>query len=203
MNPNLKKIPVIVLAAGDSQRMGIPKGLLDYYGKPFITCQIEFLLEIGFLDIIVILGKDKNIYFEQIPELKDFRVVINPSPERGTFSSILCGLKQISKTDQSGVFILPIDVPSPEKDVWIQLTEGMSSSNVNVTIPSFEGKKGHPVLISEEFRQHLLSCESDSRLDFEIHKQINQQKAKIISVNDLNITLNLNTIEDWEAYKVK
>ncbi|MCE7743264.1 MAG: NTP transferase domain-containing protein [Candidatus Heimdallarchaeota archaeon] len=203
MNENFKHIPVIVLAAGDSKRMGSPKGLLNYKGKPFISLQIEHLQDIGFSEIIIVLGKARDIYLDKIPELKDFKLVTNALPERGAFSSILCGLSKISDLNRIGAFILPVDVPCPEKDVWVQLIEGLRTSEANVTIPSFEGKKGHPVFLSAEFIDYLLTCSSDSRLDFEIHKQINQQKAKIISVKDLNITLNLNTIEEWEAFKVK
>ena len=203
MSFDLKKIPVIVLAAGDSQRMGIPKGLLDYHGKPFLSYQIESLFEIGFTDIIVVSGKDTALYQENIPELKKSTVIVNPQPERGLFSSIQSGLLRLKDKYQSGVFILPLDVPCPSKEVWNQLAVELSSSEANVSIPEFNGKRGHPVLLSDEFRQHLQTCSSDSRLDFEIRKQKELQKAKIISVNDKNITLNLNTLEEWEAFKVK
>ena len=203
MSFDLKKIPVIVLAAGDSQRMGIPKGLLDYHGKPFLSYQIESLFEIGFTDIIVVSGKDTALYQENIPELKKSTVIVNPQPERGLFSSIQSGLLGLKDKYQSGVFILPLDVPCPSKEVWNQLAVELSSSEANVSIPEFNGKRGHPVLLSDEFKQYLQTCSSDSRLDFEIRKQKELQKAKIISVNDKNITLNLNTLEEWEAFKVK
>ena len=203
MSFDLKKIPVIVLAAGDSQRMGIPKGLLDYHGKPFLSYQIESLFEIGFTDIIVVSGKDTALYQENIPELKKSTVIVNPQPERGLFSSIQSGLLRLKDKYQSGVFILPLDVPCPSKEVWNQLAAELSSSEANVSIPEFNGKRGHPVLLSDEFKQYLQTCSSDSRLDFEIRKQKELQKAKIISVNDKNITLNLNTLEEWEAFKVK
>ena len=203
MSFDLKKISVIVLAAGDSQRMGIPKGLLDYHGKPFLSYQIESLFEIGFTDIIVVSGKDTALYQENIPELKKSTVIVNPQPERGLFSSIQSGLLRLKDKYQSGVFILPLDVPCPSKEVWNQLAVELSSSEANVSIPEFNGKRGHPVLLSDEFKQYLQTCSSDSRLDFEIRKQKELQKAKIISVNDKNITLNLNTLEEWEAFKVK
>jgi len=203
MNYELKDIPVIILAAGESQRMGVLKGLLDYHGKPFLSYQIESLFEIGFTDIIVVLGKDTTIYQENIPQLKKSTVIVNPQPDRGSFSSLQSGLFGLNDKYNSGVFILPIDVPCPSKEVWDQLAVELSSSKANVSIPEFNGKRGHPVLLSDEFRQHLQTCSSDSRLDFEIRKQKELQKAKIISVNDKNITLNLNTLEEWEAFKVK
>ena len=203
MTIDFRTLPIIILAAGDSQRMGIPKGLLDYHGKPFLSYQIESLFEIGFTDIIVVLGKDTTIYRENIPELKKSTIVVNPQPDRGSFSSLQSGLFGLNDKYRSGIFILPIDVPCPSEEVWYKLAGELSSSKANVSIPEFKGKRGHPVLISDEFRQHLQTCSSDSRLDFEIRKQKELQKAKIISVNDKNITLNLNTLEEWETFKVK
>ncbi len=203
MTVDFRTLPIIILAAGDSQRMGIPKGLLDYHGKPFFSYQIESLFKIGFTDIVIVSGKDTALYQENIPELKELTVIVNPRPERGPFSSIQCGLIGLKDKCRSGVFILPLDVPCPSKEVWNQLAAELSSSKANVTIPEFKGKRGHPVLLSDEFKQHLQTCSSDSRLDYEIRKQKELQKAKIISVNDKNITLNLNTLEEWEAFKVK
>jgi len=203
MNSDFKSLPVIILAAGDSKRMGTPKGLLDFYGKPFLSCQIECMLEIGFIEIIVVLGKDKELYKENIPELNKCKVILNPEPERGQFSSINCGLREVSELHRSGLFILPLDVPCPNKEVWKQLAFNLKLFETSVLIPQFQGKKGHPVLISEEFKNYLLSCDSSTRLDYEIRKKTEQGKAKIISVNDNNITLNINTTEEWEAFKVK
>ncbi len=201
MNIDYRTLPVIILAAGDSKRMGEPKGLLNYQGKPFLVHQIEQLSEIGLSEIIVVLGKDFKLYHDKFPELIEVEFTTNPSPEKGQFSSLQCGLQKIQSREVSGVFIFPIDVPCPDREVWEELVNELSLSDSAVTIPEYQGKKGHPVLISREFMQHLISCGSDSRLDFEIYKQIDLKKAKIISVNDKNITRNLNTPEDWKEYE--
>ncbi len=203
MKSDFKMISVIILAAGDSKRMGTPKGLLEYYGKPFFSRQIECLIEIGFSKIIVVLGKDNDLYLEKIPELSKCKVALNPDPAKGQFSSIKYGLHKLLESHKSGVFILPLDVPCPIKEVWKQLAFNLNLFEASVLIPQFQGKKGHPVLLSEKFKNYLLSCDLNTRLDHEIHKKIEQGKARIISVNDNNITLNLNTPEDWEAFKVK
>ncbi|MFW9852789.1 MAG: NTP transferase domain-containing protein [Candidatus Thorarchaeota archaeon] len=155
------------------------------------------------IKIIIILGKDKDFYLDKIPELNDTTVIINPNPEEGQFSSIKCGLKEVSESHKQDVFILPLDVPCPNREVWEQLALNQSLFQASVLIPQYQGKKGHPVLLSEEFKIYLLSCDTDTRLDHEIRKKDEQGKAKIISVNDNNITLNINTPEDWEEFKVK
>jgi len=184
-----RSFPVIVLAAGESKRMGEAKGLLNYRGKPFLSYQIEQLRKLGIWEIIVVLGKDFELYKEKISELKDTVITVNPNPEKGQFSSVQFGLQALSKTHSTGVYVLPLDVPCPEMEVWEKLAIGLNKFDVNVTIPEVEGKKGHPVLLAKEFKEFLLSCSTDSRLDHEIHKQENIEKAKIISVKDINITV--------------
>ena len=194
---------VIILAAGKSKRMGTPKGLLDYDGKPFLQYQIEKLKEIGLSNFVIVLGRDMEVYLEKVPILKDCTIAINPSPERGVFSSIQCGLSEASKSNYEGSFILPVDVPCPRKEVWILLIVGMLDAGIMATVPKYEDKKGHPVFLSKEFVDYLLSRNSDSRLDYEIRELANQQKVKIISVKDSTIILNLNTVEEWETFKVR
>jgi len=195
------KIPVVILAAGESKRMGTPKGLLDYKGKRFILSQVEKIQKMGLSKIIIVLGKSKEDYLQKAPEIKQYNIKTNPHPEKGIFSSIQIGLSGLSE-DVFGVFILPVDVPCPQERVWKAMLQNMKSSEVNVVVPSYEGKKGHPVLLSLGFIRYILACKSDSRLDHEIHKQEKQQRVKIISVKDSTILLNLNTIEDWESFKV-
>ena len=202
MKYDINRIPVVILAAGESKRMGIPKGLLNFEGKLFLTHQIEQLLNMGFRKIIAVFGKNEDIYREKIPELNRITVIVNPTPEKGQFSSIQCGLLSLSNVSQSACFILPLDVPCPDLDVWEKLTIELILTDAYAAIPEFQGKKGHPVLISEDFRQHLLHCDSGNRLDFEIHKIIDQNKAKIISVDDKKVTLNINTLEEWNKFKV-
>lgn len=201
MKFDYRTLPVIILAAGDSKRMGEPKGLINYRGKPFLVHQIERLLEIGLSEIIVVLGKAYKLFLEKVPELKNLKYAVNPATERGQFSSMQCGMKKVQSGERSGIFILPIDVPCPDREVWEELANALNFSDIAVTIPEFQGKKGHPVLISREFMKQLIACESYSRLDYEIRKQIDLKKAKIISVNDKNITRNLNTPEAWKEYE--
>jgi CTP:molybdopterin cytidylyltransferase MocA len=198
----LKDVPVIILAAGESERIGIPKGLLDYKGTPFLTQQLMLLFDIGFSKLIIVLGKDAEQYKTEIQLLNHLTVSINPEPDYGPFSSLQCGLETLNHNEKNDVFILPVDVPCPEKEVWNSLLQGLKSSEITVTIPEYKDRRGHPVLLSNEFVNHLLLCNVDSRLDHEINKQKELNKAKIISVKDKRITLNINTLEDWEAFKV-
>ncbi|MHA1416620.1 MAG: nucleotidyltransferase family protein [Candidatus Heimdallarchaeaceae archaeon] len=190
--------PVIILAAGDSRRMGKPKGLLDYKGTFFIQSQVEKLKEIGFEKIVIVLGKDYDRYVELVPKLREEILVRNLQTEKGQFFSIQCGLKKVSEFSDEGAFVLPIDVSCPDKETWFKILEAVEG--VSAVIPSFKGKKGHPVFLSHKFIDHILSCSSDHRLDYELKKIEKNNEVRIIDVNDRKVTLNLNTLEEWKKY---
>ena len=110
MDAKREEIPVIILAAGDSNRMGQPKGLIQMKGKPFLSHQIEWLLQIGFVEIIVVLGRDTILYQRDVPELKKTTFIVNPEPEKGQFSSVQCGLQireGVSNCERCGLNLLP------------------------------------------------------------------------------------------------
>ena len=194
---------VVILAAGKSHRMGKAKGLLDYKGEPFILTQIGKIKEIGIDDIIIVLGKDHQTYLNHVPELNKYEIVVNTKPERGQFSSLQCGLEKAVSINKKAVFVLPIDVPCPEREVWYNLGFSLLKDKKEVVVPEYQGKKGHPVLLNINFIEYLLSLdETSSRLDEEIKKLEGKKKVGIISVQDRKITLNLNTIEAWKKYLV-
>src|SRR4051812_17142492 len=92
-NTSLSAFPVILLAAGNSSRMGTPKGLLDFQGRPWICEQILRLEHIGLHDILIILGFHLTQYLGVIPATQNSSVYVNPNPQRGPFSSLVMGLQ--------------------------------------------------------------------------------------------------------------
>ncbi len=102
---NLTEAAVVLLAGGRSSRMGQPKGLLNFRGRPWIIEQIHRLQDAGLTQIIVVLGHSADTYLsflayqEEGESRNSPRLVtaINPNPEMGTFSSIQVGV-QLAQT---------------------------------------------------------------------------------------------------------
>src|SRR4051812_26917789 len=89
------KTPVILLAGGNSSRMGVPKGLIEMNGRTWLENQIERLSQCGLREIIVVLGYHAEKYRERLPWLGTrLPSVENAQPEFGPFSSITTGIKQ-------------------------------------------------------------------------------------------------------------
>ena len=95
---------VVVLAAGRSSRMGVPKGLFPFEGRPWLLTQLSALAS---RRVVLVLGHDAPRYDEAIPDLAArVDVAVNPDPDRGPFSSLQTGLARLPP-DGRPAFVLP------------------------------------------------------------------------------------------------
>lgn len=208
--------PVIILAAGKSERLGVPKGLKQIRKSYWLETQLTALN--GWASrAVVVLGFHVEKYFEAIPFLSEgcqrevlwkqltLNVEVNPEPELGPFSSLQCGIKAILHHDsmgksKSGVFVLPVDTPVPAPSIWEDLFKvKISDPKAFVALPVFEGKRGHPVWLSHQFIQELQIYsprDPKSRLDWQI-RLLSSEKIKEVESSDSKILMNLNTKEDF------
>ncbi|MCP4295407.1 MAG: NTP transferase domain-containing protein [Proteobacteria bacterium] len=205
---------LILLAGGRSNRMHHPKGLLEYQGEPWIIHQIRSFKKVGIKLVILVLGHNWENYTSQLIgllECKDnakcFRgislsLVVNSRPEKGSFSSLQCGMRRSLSQNRNAVYVKPIDVPPPEKNVWLNLAASLNSHR-SIVIPSYQLKGGHPVILAPEFMESLLEIPIDheqARLDKQI-KNLNDEEKYYLDVEDPTTVLNINTPSQWELFK--
>ena len=198
----------VLLAGGKSERMGVAKGLLKYKQTYWILEQLNRISKTNITKVYIGLGFNYQHYFEAIPWLKnavrnfinfqnlDVKVVVNPTPELGSFSTLQTVLKTINY--ECNVLVNPIDVPILNSK---ELTKICAIKN-DVIIPNFKGKNGHPIKMSANFWNNLLTVKStkaEARLDFQI-KKLNPQKISTVEVSDRAVILNLNTKNEWKSF---
>jgi len=189
------RISVLILAGGASSRMRYPKAfiklgdltLIDHIisvykrftDNIFITLNYEFTI---------------NQWYKDYEELnKKATVIINEKPELGRFYSIKLGLKEISNSD----FCFVHNVDNPVK--WETLDKLLQQKNENgYTIPAFEGKNGHPILISRRIIA-VATAEINDNINWKAY--LSAYKRNIADISDDSILVNLNTPEDFENYK--
>jgi molybdenum cofactor cytidylyltransferase len=203
--------PLILLAAGDSTRMGGPKGLLPFGNRTWIEEQLDAIRSAGVTRILLVLGRDSDAYFQKLHWLKgspDIETLVNPDPDRGAFSSLQLALEKIQGQP---VFVLPIDVPAASPETWRTLALRAESSVFDDgSLPLFCARpvdsktktRGHPVLLSAVFAEQLVQVDLDgdqARLDLQI-RSLNPECVHDIPVDDPVITLNLNTPEEFTAF---
>jgi CTP:molybdopterin cytidylyltransferase MocA len=184
--------------------MGVPKGLLEYEGRTWLEHQLERAGEAGITQAILVLGYHVNEYEAVLSKRKDtppeLIAVVNPKPEQGQFSSIICGTKAATEIqDLEGAFLLPIDTPSPRPEVWRELAAARSEEQEALQ-PEVDGQAGHPVLISRSFVETLSRHSPEFRLDLLI-KSLPERKKKRVVVSDSRIVTNLNDPQAWNDFQ--
>jgi len=192
--------PLILLAGGKSERMGTPKGLLAVHGESFLQYQARRFQEAGGQALVVVLGYGAALYEKALAGLQ---AVVNPTPERGPFSSLQCGLTWLAREQpaMSGCFVLPIDVPAPDASVWKRLTAELAAGT-EVVCPEYAGSGGHPVLLSPAFCALLRRVPTDdpaARLDRQIAALPAGKRCRAL-VSDAQVTMNLNTPGSFAAW---
>jgi len=207
------KASAILLSAGESLRMGRPKGLLDYFGEPWIQVQIKKLLQCGVEKIVVVLGKDASLFQAALPLLKNTHMkwgtaeggqvdsqiltTINTHPELGPYSSLVAGISCVLPLALP-VFIMPIDVPCPPEEVFTSLFNELKG-NAQVCVPQYRGQGGHPVLLGSNFLHKLMfvpTHHAEARLDVQIRK-LQVEHFSGVPVIHNEVVMNLNDESKW------
>jgi molybdenum cofactor cytidylyltransferase len=179
----------VILSAGASRRMGTPKALLELDGETFLDRLIR-LFSLVASPVIVVLGCQAEQIRSRIQRAGQAVIVVNPDPERGMLSSLQCGLEAVPH-EAKAVMFTPVDHPHLE----ISTLQRLVSQFALVTIPTYEGQHGHPVLIRRPLIAELLALPPAAQASDVIHCYRSQ--TSYIEMDDPAVT---EDIDDPAAY---
>ncbi|MCF7919278.1 MAG: nucleotidyltransferase family protein [Candidatus Cloacimonetes bacterium] len=183
------KLETIILAAGSSSRMGKDKALLQVNGISVIKTIIDKVSPFS-SKVIIIAG-------ENYSQLKtEYDVIYNEQWQKGMFSSLQKGLAASSAN--CWLMLHLIDHPFIKPETYSEMIQAIDEKYL--VIKPFlkkEKKSGHPLLLSSEIRDILLSASPDSILKNVLHS-LPAEKILRIAVADEGIIDNLNTYEDFQ-----
>ena len=134
----------IILAAGDSKRMGYPKALLPLANDTFLTRILRTLQSAGLAKPVILLGRAAAMIQ---PKIADWpaHVVVNPDPDRGQLSSIQLGLSNLD-SKSAAALIWPVDLPGVSEALICRLVELFISMEPEIALPTCGERRGHPAI---------------------------------------------------------
>ncbi len=193
--PKTKEVAAILLAAGQSRRMGAFKPLLPFGKTTVIRSCINNLRAGGVEDIIVVLGHRTAEVQASLADVARVHFALNPDPESEMSASIACGIQHLPVVTRA-VMIALADQPAIPAEVIRAIIDEWRSG-VKLIIPQFQDRGGHPVLIDLDFRDDLLSLDPRRGLKglFDAYKD----QVQRLSVNSPYIARDMDTWDDYRA----
>lgn len=143
----------IILAAGESKRMGYPKMLLSLNGKTMIENVISNVSGSETDKVLVVLGA----YKEEIAGIirnYDVGYCYNENYMDGMLSSVQCGFKNLP-ADFEAVLVFQGDQPFVTPSVINNIIRMYRSSGRGIVIPVYDSKRGHPLLLDRKYREQI------------------------------------------------
>ena len=191
----------ILLAAGESTRMGQPKQWLDWHGMPLLQYQIMQLCETSLQEIVVVLGHraaESIPIVEEIGELPRVRAVINLDYRQGKTTSIKLGLNNLRWT-ANAVLLLAMDQPRPSQ-VLQHILDMHAYKSKLISIPSYMGKHGHPPVFDSSLVPELMAI-SEKRHGIREVIEKHRDQLQEIPLDSPVVRNDMNTPEDYRRAK--
>jgi molybdenum cofactor cytidylyltransferase len=184
----------ILLAAGESRRMGYPKPLLKLGSRTFIEVLAAAMLR-SVARLIVVVGAHAGAVRDAIPVDPRIALVENPDYLRGQLSSIKAALPHVGP-DAVGALIHLADHPMVRAETFAAVIDGCRRLQRPITIARYQGRRGHPVLFARELFGELAAAPDDQGARVVV--AADPARVAYVDVDDLGVLTDLDTPEDLE-----
>jgi molybdenum cofactor cytidylyltransferase len=187
-----KSCTAILLAAGQSKRMGAFKPLLPFGKKTVIESCIDYLLEGGVKTIVVVLGHRADEVRKKL-ENHDVIFALNPDPNSEMGASIAAGVRVLPATAKATLIAL-CDHPAVPASVVSTLIESWNNG-ARIVIPTWQNRGGHPVLVDLSLKPELLNLSTTGGLRtlFDNHRS----EVQRVEVDSPFIARDMDTWDDY------
>jgi molybdenum cofactor cytidylyltransferase len=196
----------VILAAGESTRMGTDKALLPWppvapgsppTGQTFLSAAIQALSPFS-EKVIVVAGKNE-VAVAPVVYANGASLVSNPDPDRGQFSSLQVGLQQVLNDGRDAAMVTLVDRPPVNADTLKALCSLFTeaASGIWAVVPEYNGKHGHPFLVAREMIEAFLKAPSIANARDIEHQNV--RHVAYVAVDDPLVTLNVDTPEEYAA----
>jgi molybdenum cofactor cytidylyltransferase len=146
-------VSAVILAAGESRRMGVPKLLLPFGGDTIIGCTVRNVVESAVKDVIVVLGSGADAIAARLRGAP-VRLVMNADYRKGMLTSALAGIEAVGP-DAEAVMLIPGDQPLISTATIDLILAAFRRSKKGIAVPIYRGCKGHPLVFALKYRDEL------------------------------------------------
>jgi molybdenum cofactor cytidylyltransferase len=190
-------ISSIVLAAGESKRMGRVKQLLPWHGKAILQRVLDHLRQSQVSEIILVLGYSADQILREISTEK-VKVVINPDYAEGMSSSLRHGLRAVHE-QAAAFFVVLGDQPAIGPEVFDRFIHEFKQvyPQKNILFPAFHGSRGHPVLLGRKYMKEAMQLRGDVGC-----RQIladHPDDLLAVEVETAAVLLDIDTVQDYQG----
>ena len=154
-------LTAVILAAGESKRIGSPKALLLYNDRTFLEHLLDITHHPKIGAQLIVLGAGAEAISKHVG-LKPEQTVINPDWQNGQLSSIQAALKSIGAKPTDGVLLCLVDHPLITSTLVNELVEAFYATGKSIIAPTFHGKRGHPVIFHSKLFAELLEAPDET-----------------------------------------
>jgi len=191
-------LPGIVLAAGDSTRMGSPKALLPSPdGRVFVARIVDTLREAGIVELVVVTGRDHDAVVDALT--RDGRVppqiVRNPDPSRGQLSSLWAAMDIVVRPGTDAILVTLVDVPMVAVATVTRVVTEWQRSRAPIVRPAIGDRHGHPVIFDRSVLNALRGAPIDAGAKSVV--RAHEHDLLNVAVDDEGCLVDLDTPDDY------
>ncbi len=189
-------INAIVLAGGQSKRMGKPKPLLRFGDTTFLG-QIISVLDASSVDrTTVVLGAHRREIQDAV-DLSAADVVINENYRDGQLSSLIAAIESLPEQTEAILMCL-VDCPFITVEVVDRIIEKFRKTKSPIVAPAVDGRRGHPVLFSQSLFEALMNAPLDKGAREVVYS--NEDKIAEVDISDNSILAGIDTPDDYRSW---
>jgi len=188
-------IHALVLAAGESKRMGMPKPLLRFGDTTFLERIITVLRESGVDRTTVVLGAQADTIRASV-DLSAAEVTVNEDYPKGQLSSLVKGLRTLADGTDAMLLCL-VDHPFITAEVVDQLIAAFQQARRPIVVPVFGGRRGHPALFAKSLFDELANAPADKGARHVVSS--NEDQVLEVNVADRGVLMSIDTPEDYRS----
>lgn len=185
-------LTAVILAAGESRRMGSPKALLLYNDRTFVEHLLDVTRHPKIGSQRIVLGADADDISQRVA-LDPAFTVVNPDWEQGQLSSIQAALRTLDRASTDGVMICLVDHPLITSALINELIEAFYHTGKSIVLPVYRGRRGHPVIFAKSLFDELLAAPAEVGARAVVWKHAGdiaeiptEEEGAVLNLNDPN-----------------